>query len=227
MPSADSQSSIDSTLAAVVALGWADPARGRALAGWLQQLAADQGLLPASIVSASADASFRRYFRLSTTDGGSRILMDAPPQHEHCQPFVTVSQLLQQAGVRVPQVLAWDQEQGFMLLTDLGRQTLLTVLDPAQPAAALPYFQDALSALLNWQAASRPGVLPPYDQALLQRELQLFPDWYLAQHKGLVLDEPSRDMLAQTFALLVQRNLAAPQVFVHRDYMPRNLMLPQ
>jgi aminoglycoside/choline kinase family phosphotransferase len=227
MTSADSQSSPDSTLAAAVALGWAEPARGQALAAWLQRLSAEQGLVPASIVSASADASFRRYFRVSTVDGGSRVIMDAPPQHENCQPFVTVAQLFQQAGVRVPQVLAWDQAQGFMLLTDLGRKTLLTVLDPEQPALALPYFQDALSTLLSWQAASRPGVLPAYDQALLQRELQLFPDWYLVQHKGLVLDGATRDMLAQTFALLVQRNLAAPQVFVHRDYMPRNLMLPQ
>ena len=101
------------------------------------------------------------------------------------------------------------------------------MLNPEQPAAALPYFQDAVSALLEWQAASRPGVLPAYDEALLLRELQLFPDWYLAQHKGLVLDDATRAMLAQTFALVVQRNLAAPRVFVHRDYMPRNLMLPQ
>ena len=211
---------------AVAALGWSDPDRGQSLARWLHGLAPAQGLLAERIVPASADASFRRYFRLPCADGSSRIVMDAPPQHENSQPFVAVAALMQAAGVRVPEVLAWDEAQGFMLLSDLGAHTLLSVLDPEQPAAAAPYFQDAVAALIDWQRASRPGVLPAYDEALLRRELQLFPDWYLVQHKGVTLDDPTRAMLDKTFALLVQRNLAAPSVFVHRDFMPRNLMLP-
>jgi aminoglycoside/choline kinase family phosphotransferase len=131
------------------------------------------------------------------------------------------------AGVRVPEVLAWDEALGFMLLSDLGEHTLLTVLDPERPTDAMPYFKDATGALLDWQAASRPGVLPPYDAALLQRELHLFPEWYLQRHKGLTLDASQRATLDNTFALVVERNLAAPQVFVHRDFMPRNLMLPR
>jgi aminoglycoside/choline kinase family phosphotransferase len=114
-----------------------------------------------------------------------------------------------------------------MLLTDLGDHTLLSVLDANQPAAALPFFQDATDALIRWQLASQPGVLPPYDQALLTRELQLFPDWYLAQHKGVVLDTTLQTSLVQVFEQVVARNLAAPQVYVHRDFMPRNLMLPR
>ena len=220
-------SSPDPTQAAVAALGWTDAARGLALSRWLQALVPAQDLRPDTIVAASADASFRRYFRVSTTGGDTRIVMDAPPQHENSQPFVAVASLMRQAGVRVPEVLAWDAAQGFMLLSDLGDQTLLAVLDPEQPAAALPYFKDAVAALLDWQRASRPGVLPAYDAALLQRELQLFPDWYLAQHRGVALDDSSRAMLDKTFGLIVARNLAAPSVFVHRDFMPRNLMLPR
>ncbi|TDQ44321.1 aminoglycoside phosphotransferase family protein [Tepidicella xavieri] len=207
---------------------WADPARGARFARWIAAIAPDQAIDPSTLRLASADASFRRYFRVDRTDApGSRIVMDAPPDKEDCRPFVRVAALLHEAGVRAPEVLAWDEAQGFMLLTDLGEQTLLTALDPAQPTAALPYFKDAAATLLSWQRASRPGVLPAYDAALLQRELQLFPDWYLTRHKGLALDEATRSLLAQTFARIVERNLAAPSVFVHRDFMPRNLMLPR
>jgi N-acetylmuramate 1-kinase len=210
------------------AIVWSDPQRQAAMAQWLQAQASGQGIDPASLRMASADASFRRYFRVDLASGlGTRIVMDAPPQQEDSRPFVAIARLMQAAGVRVPEVLAWDEGHGFMLLTDLGDQTLLTALHPEQPAAALPYFQDALAALLDWQRASRPGVLPPYDAALLQRELQLFPEWYLGQHKGVVLTATQHTQLQQTFALVVARNLSAPQVFVHRDFMPRNLMLPQ
>jgi hypothetical protein len=173
---------------------------------------------------ASADASFRRYLRVDAADGGSRIVMDAPPAHENCRPFVQVAQLMADAGLRVPQLLAWDEAAGFMLLTDLGHQTLMDVLDTTQPSANLPLYKDAIAALLAWQTASRPGVLPAYDQALLHRELQLYPDWYLAQHKGLVLEPTQQATLDKAFATIVARNLASPQVFVHRDFMPRNLM---
>ncbi|NIC41606.1 aminoglycoside phosphotransferase family protein [Aquabacterium sp. A08] len=212
------------------AIVWSDAARQAAFAHWFQQQAVAQGLRPDSLRPASADASFRRYFRAdrdAAHGGGTVVVMDAPPAQENCRPFVDVAALLRAAGVRVPDILAWDEPQGFMLLSDLGDQTLLTALDPARPAAALPHFQDATAALLDWQQTSRPGVLPAYDEALLRRELQLFPDWYLAQHKGVALDDAGRATLARTFDLIVERNLAAPSVFVHRDFMPRNLMLPR
>jgi aminoglycoside/choline kinase family phosphotransferase len=212
---------------AALPLPWPDLQREAQFQAWLGPVVAMHGLDPATLRMASADASFRRYFRLQRAEGGSCIIMDAPPDKENCRPFVQVAQLMQAAGVRVPQVLDWNETHGFMLLTDLGEQTLLSALDAAQPAAALPYFKDATAALQDWQRASRPAVLPDYDAALLQRELQLFPDWYLAQHKGVALDDAQRTMLAQTFAQIIERNLAAPCVFVHRDFMPRNLMLPR
>lgn len=213
-----------STQPAVV---WSDPQREAAFLAWLAQQAHEHGLVPGSVRPASADASFRRYLRVDRVAGGSLIIMDAPPEKEDCKPFVKVAGLLRDADVRVPAILAWDEPQGFMLLQDVGERTLLDVLNPEQPAQAQPYFRDATAALLDWQKASKPGVLPAYDEALLRRELQLFPDWYLEKHKGLALDDTMRDTLAKTFSLIVQRNLAAPSVYVHRDYMPRNLMLPR
>jgi N-acetylmuramate 1-kinase len=209
-------------------IAWADPARHEAFDAWLRGLSQRHGLKPQSLRLASADASFRRYLRIDrdpAAGGGSLVLMDAPPDKEDCRPFVQVAALMRAAGVRVPEVLDWDEAQGFMLLSDLGERTLLTALDPERPGEALPYFKDATAALLAWQAASRPDVLPAYDAALLQRELQLFPDWYLERHKGLVLDDAMRATLAKTFDLVVARNLAGPRVFVHRDFMPRNLMI--
>lgn len=171
---------------------------------------------------ASADASFRRYFRASFDDGTSLIVMDAPPGQEDCRPFVHVAQLLRDAGLHAPLVLRQDFEQGFLLLSDLGRTTYLSVLDEA---SAPRLFDDATAALVAWQLASRKGVLPPYDHALLRRELMLFPDWYLARHAGLALAPPQRAELEQVFDALIARATAQPAVFVHRDYMPRNLMV--
>jgi aminoglycoside/choline kinase family phosphotransferase len=206
---------------------WAQPERQTAFEAWLASVAVAHGLRPDTVRLASADASFRRYLRVDRVAGGTCVVMDAPPDKENSLPFVQVAGLMRAAGVRVPEVLAWDEALGFMLLSDLGEHTLLTVLDPERPTDAMPYFKDATGALLDWQAASRPGVLPPYDAALLQRELHLFPEWYLQRHKGLTLDASQRATLDNTFALVVERNLAAPQVFVHRDFMPRNLMLPR
>lgn len=210
-------------------IAWADPARAAAFAHWLHRLAPAHGLQPETLRPASADASFRRYFRIdrdSTHGGGTCIVMDAPPALEDCRPFVRVAALMRAAGVRVPEVLAWDEAQGFLLLTDLGERTLLQALDPARPDVALPYFKDAIAALVDWQRASRPGELPPYDEALLRRELALFPDWYLGRHKGLTLTDVQRQTLQAAFDLIVRRVLAQPTVWVHRDYMARNLMLP-
>jgi aminoglycoside/choline kinase family phosphotransferase len=205
---------------------WADPQREAAFHLWLQRLAPVHGLLPASLRPASADASFRRYLRVDSQSGASLIVMDAPPALENCQPFVQVAQLMRDAGLRVPEVLDWDQPQGFMLLSDLGHQTLLDVLQPDDPQANLAHYQAATDALLAWQLASKPGVLPPYNEALLRRELQLFPDWYLNQHKGFTLDAADAKVLQKAFDSIVAHNLASPSVYVHRDFMPRNLMIP-
>ncbi len=203
---------------------WADPQRGILFAQWVTATAPTHGLQPDTLRLASADASFRRYFRIDAP-GGSRIIMDAPPERENCQPFVKVAQLMHDAGLHAPEVLAWDEPNGFMLLTDLGGQTMMQVIDKTHPQANLPLYLQAVDALITWQLASRPDVLPPYDEALLRRELELFPDWYLTQHKSLVIDEAMRFTLDNTFKQIITTNLAQPSVFVHRDFMPRNLMV--
>ncbi|GKS76367.1 phosphotransferase [Acidovorax sp. SUPP950] len=208
------------------AVAWPDAARRTAFEAWLAPLAATHGLSPASVRPASADASFRRYLRIDAADGTPRIVMDAPPDKEDCRPFAHVQRLMADAGLHVPEVLAWDEAHGFMLLSDLGAQTVIERLDPAAPEAAHAWYLQASDVLLQWQQASRPGVLPPYDEALLRRELALFPDWYLARHRGVALTEAQQGVLAKTFDVLVANNLEAPSVFVHRDFMMRNLMAP-
>jgi aminoglycoside/choline kinase family phosphotransferase len=175
-----------------------------------------------ALTSASADASFRRYFRATLADGRSYVAMDAPPEHEDCRPFVHVAALLAQAGVHAPRIHAQDLEQGFLLLSDLGT---VTYLDELNPENANALFGDATDALVRWQLATRPGELPPYDEALLRREMQLFPDWYVARHLRVELSPSQSAMLEQVFRLLLDSALAQPRVYVHRDYMPRNLML--
>ncbi len=208
-------------------VAWNDPARHAAFDAWLASLVAAHGLQPASLRPASADASFRRYLRLDTaTPGQSCIVMDAPPDKENCAPFVQVQALMQQAGLNVPRILAFDAAHGFMLLSDLGPHTLMQALSPEAPQDAHRWYQQATDLLIDWQKASRPGVLPAYDEALLQRELALFPDWYLARHRQLTPTDAQQQMLARTFTAIVANNLEAPQVFVHRDFMPRNLMQP-
>ena len=206
-------------------VAWSDPERERAFQRWLHDVAGPHRLDPATVRPASADASFRRYLRVDG-EQGSRIVMDAPPDLEDCRPFVKVAGLMRDAGLHVPRVLAWDEPLGFMLLDDLGRQTMIEVVRPDDPSANLPLYLRAIDALIAWQLASRPGVLPAYDEALLQRELSLFPDWYLARHRGVQVEGKLRETLDQQFGLIVARNLAAPAVYVHRDFMPRNLMLP-
>lgn len=173
------------------------------------------------IAPASADASFRRYFRI-VRGAESFIAMDAPPDKEDVRPFLKVAGLLQAAGVHVPRVLAEDVTHGYLLLSDLGTRTYLDVLNEDN---APELFNAAIDALISWQLASRPGVLPPYDEALLRRELSLFPDWYVARHLQVELNDRQRATLENMFALIVNTNLAQPSVFVHRDYMPRNLMV--
>ena len=205
---------------------WTDPARHAVFDRWMSGVAASQDLLPGTLRVASADASFRRYLRVDRRQGGSLIVMDAPPDKENSEPFVRIAALMKAAGLNAPEVLDWHEAHGFMLLSDLGDATMMSAIDPERPQANHGLYMQAADTLVQWQLASRPGVLPPYDTALLKRELSLFPDWYLAQHRGVQLQGAQREVFDKAFALIVQRNLAAPSVYVHRDFMPRNLMMP-
>ena len=215
---------------------WSDPLRAAAFAQWLAATSAACHLDPATLRLASADASFRRYFRINQGDG-SCIIMDAPPALEDCAPFVKVADLMVQAGLNAPRVLAWDQAQGFMLLSDLGSQTMMDIIKQQGALGSVPQkgqpihqlYMDAVDALIQWQLSSRPDVLPAYDDALLSRELALFPDWYIAQHRGITVDTALQEKLAGFFAQIKDSNLnslGGARVFVHRDFMPRNLMAP-
>jgi hypothetical protein len=208
------------------AVVWNDPQRQSLFEDWFAALGAHHNLERQSLRLASADASFRRYLRVDRSDGvgASLVIMDAPPDKENCQPFVDVARLMDQAGLNVPQVLAWDAARGFMLLSDLGTQTMMQVIDPAAPPPLDLYLQ-AVDTLVQWQRASRPGVLPPYDAALLQRELGLFPQWYVAAHRQVTLDAAQQKALDAAFTGIVEHNLRWPSVYVHRDFMPRNLMV--
>ncbi len=210
------------------AVNWPDPARAAAFEHWLHGIAAPQQLGAGSVRLASADASFRRYLRVDCAAPGapSRIIMDAPPDKEDSRPFVKVGQLLLDAGLNAPRVLEWNKAHGFLLLEDLGTQTMIEVLNPDDPPVNQQIFLRAVDALVMWQAASTPDVLPPYDEALLRRELALFPDWYLEKHKGVTLTPSQRETLDGAFDKIVRSNLASPPVYVHRDFMPRNLMIP-
>ncbi len=210
-------------------VSWADPQREAAFGLWLDRVGQAHGLLPTTLRVASADASFRRYLRIDCAPPalGSRIIMDAPPDREDCRPFVRVAGLMAQAGLNVPRIHAWDQPLGFMLMDDLGTRTMIEVVDRDRPTANQDLYLRAVTALVTWQAASVPGVLPDYDEALLARELALFPDWYLERHRGVKVEGELREGLAGLFKLIIERNLAAPRVYVHRDFMPRNLMIPR
>jgi aminoglycoside/choline kinase family phosphotransferase len=207
------------------AVTWPDADRQARFDSWVSGIASAHGLVTDSVRLASADASFRRYLRITSAQG-TRIIMDAPPDKEDCRPFVRVAELMGQAGLQVPKVLAWDQADGFLLLTDLGQQTMMQAIDRENPQANLALYLDAVDALVCWQKASRPDVLPPYDEALLQRELGLFPQWYLQQYRGIAPDTRMAATLQASFALIVRENLSWPRVYVHRDFMPRNLMMP-
>ena len=201
--------------------------RLKLLENWLDQqlprLFAEQGwgaVPAASLTSASSDASFRRYFRWQGA-GRSLIVMDAPPPQEDCRPFVKVAQLLAEARLNVPQILAADLERGFLLLNDLGRQTYLDVINEGN---ADELFADAMQALLAFQQLPMSAPLPSYDDALLRRELQLFPEWYVQRHLGVTLTAAQLALWQRASQLLIDSALAQPKVLVHRDYMPRNLM---
>lgn len=197
---------------------------------WLdEQLAilfADQGwgaVPPATLTAASSDASFRRYFRWEGA-GRSFVVMDAPPPQENCKPFVDIAFLLAKSGINVPKIYAEDLERGFLLLNDLGNKTYLDVID-SENADAL--FSDALQALLAFQQLPMVAPLPSYDVALLRRELELFPEWYVKRELGVEFDATQQQQWQKVSELLIDSALAQPKVLVHRDYMPRNLMLSE
>ena len=230
MPTSQATSAQATTSNPATPVTWAQPAREADFHQWLASVAPSQQLDPESLRIASADASFRRYLRIETLQkdtslAKSRIIMDAPPDKEDCKPFVKIAKICENAGLLAPQVLAWDEAQGFMLLSDLGHYTMMNQIQQDNAGANLPRYMQATDALLKLQLASRPDVLPAYDTALLQRELSLFPDWYIAQHRGYTLSDTQRATIDSAFKLIMQRNLAAPSVYVHRDFMPRNLML--
>lgn len=185
---------------------------------WLAGLWAGQQF---SLAAASADASFRRYFRAVRADGKSFVIMDAPPASEDCRPWLHVQRLFRDAGVHVPEVLAEDLERGFLVLSDLGDTTYLQAF-ATDDAPAL--YADATAALVRIQLASRPGMLPDYDATLLRRELDLFPEWFLSRHHGIALSDEDRQAIDEVFKRIIAVNLAEPKVFVHRDYHSRNLM---
>ena len=201
-------------------LYYSDP-RLSLLCAWLSSLS-----VPATIIAtlrpASADASFRRYFRVDGTDGNTYIVMDAPPPQEDVRPFVQVAALFGATGVSVPAILAQDADQGFLLLTDMGSATYLQQLTPD---TAHKLYLDAIESLVLLQTHSLPGVLPDYDRAMLHRELMLFPDWYLGKHLGATLSSTQSADLNKVFDTLLANNLAQAPVYVHRDYHSRNLMV--
>ncbi|MDR1164046.1 MAG: phosphotransferase [Candidatus Accumulibacter sp.] len=192
------------------------------LDGWLKrQFSPDGEKHDFRLTRASSDASFRRYFRITLPDGGTRIVMDAPPEHEDCRPFVKVAALFRAAGVNVPVVEAEDLDRGFLLLSDFGDTTYLKVLDAS---TARELYGDAVDALVAIQRASRPGILPDYDRNVLQREIGLFPKWYVARHRRVALNDRQTADLGAVFEKILENALAQPKVFVHRDYHSRNLM---
>lgn len=194
--------------------------RETALQRWLVSVL---GTSDFTLAPAAEDASFRRYFRISgLADGVTRIVMDAPPPQEDCRPFVRIAGMLREAGLNAPRIFAMDLDQGFLLLEDLGRQTYLQALNDDN---ADVLFRDAIDSLICWQLASQPGELPAYNEAVLDRELQLFPDWYVTRHLGITLTKAQTERLQSQFALIKQSNLSQATVYVHRDYMPRNLMV--
>ncbi|HEX7933027.1 MAG TPA: phosphotransferase [Paraburkholderia sp.] len=203
------------------------------LEAWLRGHAARYALDLPTLAPASSDASFRRYFRLAGKaaegeNAGTLIAVDAPPP-EKCREFVQIAQLLDAAGVHVPRVLEADFDAGFMLVTDLGTASYLGALSAAQndndARRARTLMRDAFDALIRWQLASRDNVLPPFDEAFLRREMELMPEWFIGRHLGREMDDNTRGVLDRTFALLIASARAQPQVFMLRDFMPRNLMV--
>ena len=195
--------------------------RDELVAQWVAERFPNQSV---EITPASADASFRRYFRLTWPDGSTRILMDAPPDKENCRPFIHVAGLLAKAKLAAPRIQDQDLDNGFLVLTDLGRIGYLDALN-ADLSLADTLIRPVLDVLVQWQKSTTAATLPPYDATLLRRELDLFPEWFIGRHLGVELSDSEKSLLDRTFKFLINSALAQPKVFVHRDFMPRNLMV--
>ena len=188
------------------------------LENWLDSISAHK---LTDIRPASADASFRRYFRVTDSNTGKTlIVMDAPPEKEDCEPFIHITRLLRSVNVNAPDIITMDLEQGFLLLDDLGNRQYLDHLDES---SSDDLYSDALVALINMQRIQ--DHLPPYDKQRLRDEMGLFEPWYLNRHLGIRLDDQQKSVLDSIYDLLIESALEQPQVFVHRDYHSRNLML--
>jgi len=193
-----------------------DDFRLQQLRDWLQQtLQTDQYQLSV----ASADASFRRYFRIQLNDT-SMIAMDAPPEKENCQPFIHIATLLFSAGINAPEIIEQDLSQGFLLLSDLGDTQYLSVLDTS---SCDQLYKDAIDTLIQIQLV-KTDTLPAYDRSLLQAEMNLFPEWFIDKHLAITLDQQQQHSLNNVMECLTENALQQPQIFVHRDYHSRNLM---
>lgn len=207
-------------------IAWPEAARRIAFERWLGTVAPRHGLEPESLEPASADASFRRYLRVqaSRAPGGSLIVMDAPPPQEDVRPFVKVARLAEAAGLHSPRVLECDEAQGFLLLTDLGRRSYLDALQGASAPEADRLMRAALAALVRWQVGVPATELPRHDQALIESELALFPEWCVRREFGIEWNAAQQAAWRRITLLLAGSALAQPVVAVHADYMPRNLM---
>jgi N-acetylmuramate 1-kinase len=201
---------------------------------WLLSLPQPLGLALATLDVASSDASFRRYLRIQTGGNShntakSFVVMDAPPSHEDCKPFVAIAQHMRACGIEVPEIIAADLANGFLLLTDFGDTTFLSKVADSDAVSASAYYNAAISELVALQKrvpSNHPQcTLPPYNRDVLLRELMLYPDWYIARHKGKTLSDKERSTLLASFELIIDNNLAQPKVAVHRDYHSRNLMV--
>ena len=219
--------SVVSTPISTSPITWHDEPRRAAFERWLADVATRRGLAPQSLRSASSDASFRRYFRVDGSDGAggaSFIVMDAPPPHEDVRPFVAVAGLAAAAGLNVPRVLEADVAQGFLLLTDLGSAGYLEALQQATPAEADRLMRGAITALVRWQTGVPASALPAMDAGVLQAEIDLFAQWCVARKYGIAWSDAERSAWQRTSGLVVAQAAAQPQVAVHADWMPRNLM---
>jgi N-acetylmuramate 1-kinase len=209
-----------------------------ALKQWLLSLPKPLGLALETLTVASSDASFRRYLRIHTrantqdNDGNntaSFVVMDAPPSHEDCKPFVAIAQHMRACAVTVPEIIVSDLTNGFLLLTDFGDTTFLSKVAAVAAGEAGPYYTKAITQLVQLQKAvtcdNPQWPLPPYNREVLLRELMLYPDWYITQHKGITLSDKEKATLMAAFELIIANNLAQPKVAVHRDYHSRNLMV--
>lgn len=209
-------------------IAWPDAAREQTFQHWLQSLDAGLGLRPETLAKASADASARRYFRIARADGSTLIVMDAPPEQGSARPFIEIARhMAQDCGLHVPEVLATDETNGFLLLGDLGPQTYLQALQQADEREADRLMRAAIQALVQWQRKGDASRLPVYDEAFIRRELQIFVDWCVQREFGRSWNEVQQAWWERVCQALVRSMLGQPQVPMHRDYMVRNLMVSE